>query len=79
MIVSQDGKGGGGFVSPYTGEVFTSRFAFNDHMARWPAIAAENGLNLDGRPQGPAKPTESPSGAQATQSKAAKGKGKTRK
>ena len=41
------------FVSPYTGEQFTSQFAYNDHLARWPSIAAENVLALDGTPLAP--------------------------
>lgn len=46
------------FVSPFTGERFTSQFAFNDHMARWPAIAKANGLSADGspRPESKAEP-----------------------
>lgn len=67
-------SGGGGFVSPYTGQVFTSRFAFNDHCDRWPAIAAENGLQLDGRPKTPAKPTGEPTAAQAPQARPSKAK-----
>lgn len=41
-------KGETVYVSPYTGQQFTSQFAYNDHVARWPQIAEENGLNLDG-------------------------------
>lgn len=59
MIVST-GKGEAVFVSPYTGEQFTSQFAFNDHVLRWPEIARANGLNLDGSASAPkAAPRES--------------------
>lgn len=34
------------FVSPYTGQEFTNRFAYNDHLQRWPQIAEANGLPL---------------------------------
>lgn len=44
------------FTSPYTGETFTSRFAYNDHLTRWPEIAEVNGLNLDGSPKEAAAP-----------------------
>lgn len=40
------------YVSPHTGERFTSQFAYNDHVARWPQVCEENGLNLDGSPKG---------------------------
>lgn len=43
-------KGETTFVSPYTGERFTSQFVYNDHLLRWPSIAVENGLALDGTP-----------------------------
>lgn len=49
-------KGEATFVSPYTGEQFTSQFAYNDHLNRWPRIAAENGLALDGTPLAPEPP-----------------------
>lgn len=49
-------KGETVFVSPFTGERFTSQFAYNDHLSRWPAIAAENGLHLDGTPIGSEPP-----------------------
>lgn len=65
-----DGKGGGGFVSPYTGEVFTSRFAFNDHCNRWPSICEANGWNLDGTPKAAPKPQA----AEKPKAKSKKGK-----
>lgn len=67
-----DRSGGGGFVSPYTGEVFTSQFAFNDHMARWPEVCEANGWNLDGTPKAAAK-------SEAADKPASKAKAKSRK
>lgn len=54
-------KGEATFVSPYTGEQFTSQFAYNDHLNRWPSIAGENGLALDGTPLAPEPPDPPPS------------------
>lgn len=70
-MASSNGKTGETtkFVSPYTGQAFGTQFAFNDHMANWPAVCEANGWNLDGSPK-----VAEASAAPKTKSKGKKGK-----
>lgn len=49
------------WVSPFTGQVFGTQFAYNRHLATWEIESRENGLNLDGTPVGATvEPTPAP-------------------